>query len=769
MVARLRATVARARGASWWWTVPVLVPVVVFVEGVTGRRVVAPGDGHTYYLPLHELVTQHWRTGSFPSWDRGTFGGSPLFSLHQAGALHPAALVRLVTSAVVGHNLTLVLALAVAGSGAYALAHRLAADRVAAAVSGCAFALCGFQFAHLGHVAIVATTAWLPWLIWAADRLEERSTLGRGAAAAGVVAMAALSGHGQMLVVVLGGGFAYAVLASARPVRAAVRVLAATAVGLALAAVQLLPVIGALGESDRAALTYEEATAYAQGAGGLLLLIAPFLYGNARREGPVTTEYAGDWSLTELSGYVGAAALVLAVAGLPALRRDRRLRALVILGVGAVVASLGTGPTASLIHDLPVVGQMRSWARYTVGAQLAVAVAAGVGVARARSGASAVSGRTLAIGAVGAAVGLALLPSIADQRVEGVELAWAVGMPLAAALAAAGGLVVLRRRPRLAPLLVVVVVVDLVFGFGWSFRWRTASPTPDEAAALVAGDSPPPWGKVPDAPGGVDRYLWDGDPLDARPWTPRVASANGVLSVTGMDPLAPADQLEATGTDYWGRITDRSRLLGPESHLLDLLRVTAIVRSEGAEAPPVVRTRRPRLPEAFLVGAVRETSFASAVDGAVGRTPLEPDRTALVDTSCPGCSGLDSQGPAGTVGPASWGTSSVAVDVDADRDALLVISQSWTEGWSATVDGEDADVVRVDGVVQGVVVPPGRSHVVLRYEVPGLRSGAVVSGATAALVLAALVVDRRRRHRQPGSHRRASMADGEISQPTQIG
>jgi hypothetical protein len=54
---------------------------------------------------------------------------------------------------------------------------------------------------------------------------------------------------------------------------------------------------------------------------------------------------------------------------------------------------------------------------------------------------------------------------------------------------------------------------------------------------------------------------------------------------------------------------------------------------------------------------------------------------------------------------------------------VLVLAQSWDPGWSATVNGERAEVLRVNLGFQGVVVPGGKAVVVLRYREPGLVLG----------------------------------------------
>lgn len=755
-----------------WWLAPVLVPLLVFREALIGSRIVAPGDGHTYYLPLSTLVADHWRSGAFPGWDRGTFAGSPLFAVHQSAALHPTTLAYIALPPVVAHNLSVISALVVAGLGTFVLTRRITGDPVGAAVAGCAFGLCGFQFAQLGHVSVLATTAWLPWLLWSADRVRERLDVRRAAMGAAVVALAALSGHGQMLAFGLAVTLGVTLVASIgrRAGAALARVAVVVVVGLGLAAVQLVPVIASIGASDRSGLTHRQATAFSHEPESLLVLVFPFLYGNARSEGPVTSAYLGPWTLTELGGYVGTAALVLAVVGLPRVRADRRLRGLVVVAGLSVLVALGdTTPLSRVVHALPGFGQMRSWARYTVVAQLAVAVLAGVGVSRARSSPAALRLAPVAAGAVGAAALTALLPALAPARVTGPELVWAIGQPLAAALAALAVLGLLRARPTRsglgAVLLVVLVSLDAVVGFGWWFRWRSASPTPATAEALVTGDAVPRWGEVPDAPGGVDRYLWIGNPLLANPNSPRVESAAGSASVTGMDPLAPADYLEVTGTDYFGRLDEPDDLLAPDSHLLDLLRVTLLAAPSGDGVARQVR--EPSLDEAFVVGRTRMVSRAEAVAAATGRAPLDPAREAVIDQGCAACPDTGRAGSPGTAGPVDRRRNASSIDVDADRPALLVISEAWDRGWSASVDGAPAPVVQVDGVIQGVPIPAGHSTVELRYRPPGLRIGASITGLTALALAIALWRNRRQRH--DSSQSRHSSASGVRASPVHTG
>ena len=74
-----------------------------------------------------------------------------------------------------------------------------------------------------------------------------------------------------------------------------------------------------------------------------------------------------------------------------------------------------------------------------------------------------------------------------------------------------------------------------------------------------------------------------------------------------------------------------------------------------------------------------------------------------------------------------------------------MLADSWYPGWKATVDGRDAEVHRVDYLIRGVVVPPGRHRVELRYQPASWRAGWILSLVTALGLTAAVLVPLRRR------------------------
>ncbi|MGA2220815.1 MAG: 6-pyruvoyl-tetrahydropterin synthase-related protein [Verrucomicrobiia bacterium] len=82
----------------------------------------------------------------------------------------------------------------------------------------------------------------------------------------------------------------------------------------------------------------------------------------------------------------------------------------------------------------------------------------------------------------------------------------------------------------------------------------------------------------------------------------------------------------------------------------------------------------------------------------------------------------------------------VRIRLNAPRDCLAVIAESYYPFWRAEVDGRPAEVLRVSCALMGVNAPSGAHEIVLRYKPPrsyavaGLVSGLALLGCLVALV-----------------------------------
>jgi hypothetical protein len=135
------------------------------------------------------------------------------------------------------------------------------------------------------------------------------------------------------------------------------------------------------------------------------------------------------------------------------------------------------------------------------------------------------------------------------------------------------------------------------------------------------------------------------------------------------------------------------------------------------------------LPRARLVGAATVRSDEEAVAYMLSDA-FDPAREAVLAEPSP--IELDGAAPSGTVTWQSRTPNELVLSVSTERPALLVVADNWFPAWHATVDGEEAPVLRAYHTLRAVPVPAGEHEVVMRY-----RSSVV--GASLWLSLALIV------------------------------
>ena len=93
------------------------------------------------------------------------------------------------------------------------------------------------------------------------------------------------------------------------------------------------------------------------------------------------------------------------------------------------------------------------------------------------------------------------------------------------------------------------------------------------------------------------------------------------------------------------------------------------------------------------------------------------------------------------------GRNSFTATVEREKATLVFFSIPYDEGWSATVNGKEVPVEKVNVGFMAVPVEAGSSNIVFTYKTPGLAVGAAVSGAALAVLavyIAAVFVYRKK-------------------------
>ncbi len=103
---------------------------------------------------------------------------------------------------------------------------------------------------------------------------------------------------------------------------------------------------------------------------------------------------------------------------------------------------------------------------------------------------------------------------------------------------------------------------------------------------------------------------------------------------------------------------------------------------------------------------------------------------------CYGCPpGRNTDASAGARLRWDWRPGAVSVDVESPRGAYVVLGETFSGGWRATVDGAPGRIYQANEVFQSVWVPPGRHEVTWRFREPRFFIGLALAGIGLVLCL----------------------------------
>jgi hypothetical protein len=153
------------------------------------------------------------------------------------------------------------------------------------------------------------------------------------------------------------------------------------------------------------------------------------------------------------------------------------------------------------------------------------------------------------------------------------------------------------------------------------------------------------------------------------------------------------------------------------------------------------------LPRAVVVDAQVTAPTEEAQLDAVLDPGFDGRRAVVTPVRLPGLRREPGRGPAGTARIAHYAPERVVVDAIARRPAELVLTDLHYPGWKVSLDGRGADLHRVDYLLRGTTLPPGRHRVEFRYEPGSWRLGWIVSALALAGLVATTGIGLRRRRR----------------------
>ncbi|MGI9040752.1 MAG: 6-pyruvoyl-tetrahydropterin synthase-related protein [Gemmatimonadales bacterium] len=706
--------------------------------------------GYSFRLFGAEMFRE---TGRIPEWNPYLFGGLPYIAAQHGDIFYPTAWLRWIMPVDTAMNLGFALHLVLAGLTMYALLRALRVGWTGALVGGLAYELSGIVASMVkpGHDGKLFVSALAPLLLLALLRAIRDRRPGYYALVALSVGLCMLSPHYQMTYYLLVGAGLWTLylvfLDPERPAELRWPValglsLGAVLLGIAIAAIQVLPFLSYIPFSPRAAGGpsggWEYATSYSMPPEEILTTVLPSFNG-------VLQNYWGRNFFKSHTEYLGGLAVVLLVLGIGDRSRRRLVGALGAIALFFLLVSFGghTPFYRAWYALMPMMDKVRAPGMAFFLVALPAAVLAGLGADRLLRRELSRRALLIPLGVLGA---LALLA--ATGALESVAAAFASpeqmgrvaanadalqagGLRLLAVVLAGGGVLWAVLAGKLsgaaaAGALALVVAADL-----WSidrrfFEYR------EPGAQLFAPDS-------------ITRRLQAAPKpfrvLDVGVYPGSYLMALRILTMLGYhgNEVRFYDELLG-GKNEW-------RNAGSAS-LHELLAVRYLVVPEPQAVPGFHQVLGPVPTTAGPTGFLFERDTIPAylrVLPAAAKLPEDQVVPTIVDPRFPlNAVVLYSDTASVTPEPirgrvpeparvraslAEWAAGRMRITLEGSetRQLYLLVGETWYPDWRAEVDGRPAQVHRGDHALLSVVLPSGAREVRLYFSSDEYARGRLVS------------------------------------------
>lgn len=170
--------------------------------------------------------------------------------------------------------------------------------------------------------------------------------------------------------------------------------------------------------------------------------------------------------------------------------------------------------------------------------------------------------------------------------------------------------------------------------------------------------------------------------------------------------------------------------------------VPVFVSPDGGD---VVLQNRTVLPKAWLVPAVYQLQAPRQALSIMLEKSFDPRRFALVERPAPLRLPGEAAGQVGEVSISRYEGEKIFLTANVTANALLVLGEKYYKGWKATVDGKPAEIERVNYILRGIYLPPGKHDVRFYFEPLSFKVGKWLTLSSFAIMALALFFAWRRK------------------------
>ncbi len=194
-----------ARRSALPWLLALLALAAALLIGnrklVSGENTLV-WDAEGFFAPAFTLVADHARAGKILLWDPWPAAGSPDYAEPEFGATSPIAiLVGFIGGGTeISFRAYVLLFWFLGGVGVLLFARSFALRPWAALVIALGVMFCGFYTGHAGHTSHIYSFAWIPWILWRFDVALKTLRWAPAAEAGSFWGLSALGGYPELTI-----------------------------------------------------------------------------------------------------------------------------------------------------------------------------------------------------------------------------------------------------------------------------------------------------------------------------------------------------------------------------------------------------------------------------------------------------------------------------------------------------------------------------------------------------------------------------------------
>jgi hypothetical protein len=705
-----------------------------------------------YSYPVRSFAASSLAMGQLPLWNPYTFGGMPLLADIQTTVLYlPCmALALFVRDGVLNFYWLEVMVVAhyvLAGWSMFLLARSFGLHRAPALFAGAAYMLSGFMITHAIHQQIITMVAWYPLIILLfrgglAGRSWRPVFLG-----AIVLGHSTFAGYPQLSLYFHFFLFAWYLfmlldahrgraLFSRPAVLMSAKAVVFVVLGLAIAAIQLLPTAELADLSQRAAITYEKSAEGSLIPSQFLTLFSPKFFGAAGAGG---FNYWGPgtyWYYWETCIYLGVLPLML-LALSPVLAR-RNTHVLFLWGVVlfTVLFSLGGNfPLHRLFYEhVPGFSKFRNPARMGIFLSFAASLLSAFSLdallhgERKRLNLRGARIALLLVSGIGAALWIVTAGGVLDgtfvfmkNAAISAHVRSSAHLALGVLLVSGGALYTLLLRPK--PVSQAGYILLVLFGadmYLFGADQNTATVNPGEYFRRAEP---------------VVRFLRE----DGRNELFRVNTRNQFGMI--MDRNQGMVDRIATTEGYTPLVLQRALpSFAGDLVFFDIMNVKYKTLADQAQGRMTLALHPSYMPRASVLFDAKVTATEDALVAAMRDTTWNHRRTAILEKPPAIPLGPAPEGASATARIEEYENNRIVVNVQTPANGVLLLAEVAYPGWIASVDGRESEVLRADYSLRAVAVPAGTHRVVMTFAHPPFVLGGWISAGGLLICLAGIML-----------------------------